>query len=166
MMYKAIMILLDGSRQGEAIIPYVVALAQPGDAKVILLRVIEPLCVIAGSEGTNPVPDGEMLEQEAHNAKSYLNEIQTRLHETGISAEQRLAFGSVGSTTTDLAKQEGVDLIVMSRRAPTGLGQEWRKSGAAGVLHSSDCPVLLVSPPETVIHSPSNPPWLLLGRVT
>jgi nucleotide-binding universal stress UspA family protein len=143
-MYKTILVPLDGSKRAEAILPHVEDLAQHGDAKVVLLQMVEPVYGTMGADGTTPMLDNRIFEQEISNAESYLADLQAKFHEKGINAQKRVDCGSVVSGIIGAARQEGADLIAMASHGRTGLARVFYGSVAVGVLHSVDRPLLLV----------------------
>jgi len=143
-MYKAILVPLDGSTRAEAILPHVEDLALHGDAKVVLLQVVEQIYGTVESDGTTPVLDSRMLEQEISNAESYLADLQIKLREKGIDVQTRVVYGSVVYRILEAARQEGADLVAMASHGRTGLARVFYGSVAVGVLHSVDRALLLV----------------------
>lgn len=152
-MFKKILVPLDGSKRAETILSSVEDLARRYEkAQVFLLQVVEP--VPATIDMADPVPplDPQMMDRVYKDARGYLEKLQARLKKKGIQAHVRLALGPVVPTIVDLAVREKVDLIALASHGRTGLPAFFYGSVAAGVLHRTDRPLLIVRsirPPKT-----------------
>jgi nucleotide-binding universal stress UspA family protein len=143
-MYRTILVPLDGSTRAEVILPHVEEVAHRYDARVILLRVVEPIPVAMDGAGVAPAVDTLIIDQLTNDAKSYLARLQEEFREKGIVAKSRVTFGPAVPTILDLAQREHVDLIAMASHGRSGLPRVFYGSVAAGVLHGVDRPLLLV----------------------
>ena len=143
-MYKTILVPLDGSKRAEAILPHVEELAERYDAKVIFLHVVEPIPPVVGPEGMPVVLYEQGSEQRSRQAASYLEGVQDRFREKGISAEASTVYGPVVEGIIHAAEQEAVDLIALASHGRSGLSQVFYGSVAAGVLHRVNRPLLLI----------------------
>ena len=147
-MYKKILVPLDGSKRAEAILPHVQALLeQNNQAKVILLKVVEP-------ESINPeqsavyaedFPDYDRATEEA---ETYLQTVKERFKGKGFEVEVYIAHGSPVKGIINSAEHRDVDLIAMASHGRTSLPRVFYGSVAAGVLHSVDSPLLLIRSDE------------------
>jgi len=142
-MYKAILVPLDGSKRAEAILGHVEELAQRYHARVILLRVVEPVPISVGLEGSYVV-FREEYERQIAQAEAYLAGLQGEFREKGIEAQTRVDHGSVVEAIINVAEHEGADLVAMASHGRSGLSQVFYGSVAAGVLHRIDRPLLLI----------------------
>lgn len=143
-MYQTILVPLDGSGRAESILGHVEALARCDDARIVLLRVLEPASpIIDPHESRVSVYLEEMsrLEQEA---RQYLTARQGELRALGFEVEIRLVQGPVVKTILEVAAAENADLIAMASHGRSGLAQVFYGSVALGVLHHADRPLLLV----------------------
>ena len=143
-MYKTILVPLDGSKRAEAILPHVEELAQRYDAKVIFVRVLEPLPYVAGPEGMPITLREQELEQRRDEAEEYIKAQSGEFREKGIEAKGVIFQGPVVEAITDAAEREGADLIAIASHGRSGLSQCFYGSVAAGVLHRVDRPLLVV----------------------
>jgi len=143
-MYRTILVPLDGSKRAEAILPHVEEVAHRYDARVILLRVVEPIPVVMDGAGVTPALDPLIIDELTKDAKSYLAKTQEELRKKGIVARAHVAFGPAVPTILGLAQREHVDLIAMASHGRSGLPRVFYGSVAAGVLHGVDRPLLLV----------------------
>lgn len=142
-MYTKILVPLDGSPRAEAILPHVEELARRHQAEIVLLRVVE-LPSISGFEGYDPAWHRETLEQLRDEAANYLEEVDQRLKNEGVSVSHQVLNGPVVSCVLQAAEDAGADLIAMASHGRGGIGRVFYGSVAAGILHRVDRPLLLI----------------------
>jgi nucleotide-binding universal stress UspA family protein len=135
---------LDGSKRAEAILGHVEELALRYRAKVILLRVVDPVPRVMVIDTTYAQLYQQQIERQARRAESYLAAKQGELREKGIEAQVCVDYVPVVEAIIETAKREGADLIAMASHGRTGLSRVFYGSVAAGVLHRVDRPLLLV----------------------
>jgi nucleotide-binding universal stress UspA family protein len=145
-MFKKILVPLDGSKRAEAILPHVEDLVRRYDkAQVLLLQVVEPVPATVYVAGPVPaVVDPLEIDQICKNDRKYLERLQTRLRKKGIHAHVHVSLGPVVGTIIDLAIREKVDLIALASHGRSGLPAFFYGSVAAGVLHRTDRPLLII----------------------
>jgi len=143
-MYKTILVPLDGSKRAEAILPHVEELAHRYDAKVVFVRVLEPIPYVAGPEGTPIMLREQELEQRRREAEEYVKARQGQFREKGIDSRGMVFQGPVVEAITDAAEREAADLIAIASHGRSGLSQCFYGSVAAGVLHRVDRPLLVI----------------------
>jgi nucleotide-binding universal stress UspA family protein len=135
---------LDGSKRAEAILGHVEELALRYRAKVVLLRVVDPVPRVMVIDTTYAQLYQQQIERQAQRAESYLAAKQGELREKGIEAQVCVDYVPVVEAIIETAKREGADLIAMASHGRTGLSRVFYGSVAAGVLHRVDRPLLLV----------------------
>lgn len=143
-MYRTLLVPLDGSKRAEAILPHVEELAQRTEAKVILLRVVEPAPIVLWAEKNHPALDPLKLERTTREAEDYLAALQGEFREKGIKAWKYIAHGAVVETIIGIAERENADLIAMASHGRSGLARVFYGSVAAGVLQRVDRPLLII----------------------
>lgn len=159
-LYHKILIALDGSEQGERILPHVEALARYTGAAMILLHASNvsakrtgdsmPMLPEMQTRGviTAADPPGELppaaVEEMAH-TESYLSTLVERLKGNGIDVLTDQIAGDPAEVIIARAREHGVDLIAMTGSSRTGLSRLFSSSVAETVIHNAPCPVLLVS---------------------
>ena len=143
-MYRTILVPLDGSKRAEAILPHVVQLAKRYDAKVVFVRVIEPVTAVIGLEGTPFMLYQQEFEQRVEQAESYLATLSEEFQKRGIQTQTHVVHGPVVEAVIDTAQREGADLIAIASHGRSGLSQVFYGSVAAGVLQRADRPLLLI----------------------
>jgi nucleotide-binding universal stress UspA family protein len=138
-LYKKMLVSLDGSERAEQVLPHVLELALRFQAAVMLISVVEPPELVE-----DIILYQEETERRAEEARLYLGRLQKDLGHQGVEAEIRVAHGPIVRKILESSKDEEADLIAMASHGRTGLARVFYGSVAAGVLHGTDRPLLLV----------------------
>lgn len=143
--YGRILVTLDGSLLAERALEPAVLLARATDAELILMRVVTPIELWAPFVEIEPAFE---VVQEQHERESavYLEEVRNRLLEKEEALNIRTAalHGPVAETITDYARENEVDLIVISSHGRSGLSRWIYGSVAEKVLRGARCCSTLV----------------------
>jgi nucleotide-binding universal stress UspA family protein len=149
-MYRTILVPLDGSEQAESVLPHVEALAKQQNVEsvdIVLMRTYECPCIIADY----PFPERERYVEQITGylqevAVQYLAAIEERLKEVGLKARVEIREGNAAKEIVDYARKSSFDLIVMStrRNGHNGLIGYAYGSVADKVLHEVSTPIFLV----------------------
>lgn len=145
-MYKTIMVPLDGSALAERALAHAVEMARCGQGRILLLRVIAPgdrTLAWADLDYDQTVAEDEMV-RRGH-AESYLEEMRERPELKDLVYLTRVPCGNPAEEILDYALTEKVDLVVMSSHGRTGLGRFFMGSVAERVVRHASCPVLVVA---------------------
>jgi len=151
-MFNKILVCLDGSSFAERIIPYVLEEALAFKSKVILLQVLSiPGIVTPGIPGSPGVPmhSSSMLEQlqkDRDEAKDYLKRVAQPLREQGLHVKCVTLEGPPGSTITNCANENNIDLIAIASHGHSGLRHVLFGSVAEFVVRESGVPILMIRP--------------------
>lgn len=152
-MYDKIMVLLDGARAGGKAVEHGEELAEKFGSEVILFRVVPPAKVPAtgmGMPGSVSMYEMavEATEMETQvGVKKARNQINTRrrqLEEAGVTVRSEVVVGDPATMIKKFAKEEKVDLIVMTTRARRGIRRALLGSVADDIVKSNVAPVLLL----------------------
>lgn len=140
---------LDGSREGEAAVPYIAELASKLKAEVVLFQVLPPGYYTTTAEGYNYIiyPENLMASDKAH-AKDYLEKVGARLKRKGVTVKSEVRFGNAAEEIIRLADEINADLVAMSTHGRSGVGRWVFGSVADRVLHEGNTPLLLVRAPR------------------
>ncbi len=138
-----ILVPLDGSALAEEAFGPAGLLAEAFDAELLLLRVVEPR--INQYSGGGWEIKFEKAEEVAM-AESYLEETAGRMPTTNWAVRTRVGVGQAAPTITDVAAQEGADLIAMASHGRGGLPRLLIGSVAIGVLQRAKMPLLVTRP--------------------
>jgi nucleotide-binding universal stress UspA family protein len=147
-MYKKILVPLDGSEFSECSLEHVKAIVSGCRVpETILLRVIEPLSTETVSAlamaGDDLLRKAE-LDNQAE-ARNYIVKIKNELANDGLKAEAVVVDGSAAEEILNYAKNNKVDLIVMTTHGKTGISRWFFGSVAQKVLQHSPVPILMIS---------------------
>jgi universal stress protein A len=129
----------DFSSTADTALEYAASLARERNALLLIVHVQEPPLMYG--EGAfyygAPEPDADVL-------RKMLLAVVPKDH--AVACHHRFAQGMPAEGILGVAKQENVDLIVMSSHGRSGLSRLLMGSVAEEVLRGSACPVLIVKP--------------------
>ena len=165
-MLKRILVPLDGSPLAESALAVAARIAHSSDGTIVLLRVIGVPTTytpyVYGSDmAQSPQLAQDLIDMEQENAEKYLAEIARLTILAGIQVEAKIIAGSAGMSLVDAAKEEKVDLIVMSSHGEMGFKRLALGSVAQHVSRHSPVPVLVLqgdgSAPLSAFADPKHP---------
>jgi len=132
---KTVLFPTDFSTVADEALEYAASLAKERGAKLLIVHVAEPPAAYGIGEMYYGVPDPDT---------PYLERLLEQVvpKTVAVAYEHRLLLGDPANEITRLAKEEGVEMIVMSTHGRTGLGRALMGSVAELVVRRADCPVL------------------------
>lgn len=143
-MFSTIMVPLDGSEAAESALPVAIGLlgSQPGE--LLLVRALDiPEFVTATRVEFSTLHD--VFDQQQAEAEVYLQRVATPLRAQGLIVNTRVPHGSPPSESLlQLAREQRVDVVVMTSHGRTGLARFFLGSVAEKVARHAPCPVLIV----------------------
>lgn len=155
--YKRMVVALDGSSLSEAILDPALTVAQAMKSEVILLRVIEPL-VTMEYRGFGQVEylAGPLLEQlkELHErdqaeAQEYLQRVAASARERGLTVStQVVTHEQPAQAILQYASEVKADLIALATHGRGGLTRLLLGSVADKVMRGAHSPILVFRPPQ------------------
>jgi nucleotide-binding universal stress UspA family protein len=142
-MYEKVLVPLDGSELAECVLPHVEAIvSRTGTARVILLRIVEPL-----PAGTPPAVDFAVVEGAGVKAaEEYLARMKSRLSKEGLNVETKVLLGKPAETITDFVRREKVDFVALATHGRGGISRWVFGSVADKLVRSLSVPMLLIRP--------------------
>jgi nucleotide-binding universal stress UspA family protein len=141
-MYRRILVPLDGSDVAEKILPHVEELARRFEARLILLRVLDPVpYVVTSVIGEFRTED---LELEQKQAELYLSARQKDLADKGIESATLVLHGPPVQAVIETAEAQDVDLIAIGSHGRGALSSVFYGSVASAVLNRVHRPLLLI----------------------
>jgi nucleotide-binding universal stress UspA family protein len=156
---EKILVPIDGSKPGEAVLPYVENLASKLKIGVSLLNVVEPPYHIYqyseepgfyGGSGIVRIPySEEELKPLKVVAEKYVEGVRKKLGEEGIKTSIEVRTGSPGEEIILAEKEIRPDIVAMSTHGHSGFGRWEHGSVADKVLHAGNTPLLLVRPRQS-----------------
>ena len=146
-MYERILTPVDGSLLAEAVLPYVRLLAEGLEARVELLRVVEPMRH-EFTDQRHGLHLDRFVDAMRVQARSYLDELALTLSKEGLSVSTHLREGNVAPIIVAEAQAQPGTLLAMSTHGRSGVARWLLGSVTDKVLRASDTPLLIVRPPE------------------
>lgn len=134
-MLERILVPLDGSPFGEAILTQLRGLLRRKDSEVILVRVADP----PGFEGSALV-----LEEIMAEVRRYLRKMTWRLIDDIVRAQNSTQIGAPAEGILRAAEEESATMIAMTTHGRTGLPRLMYGSVAEEVLRTSPIPVFIL----------------------
>ena len=120
-MYRKIVVPLDGSEEGERVLPIVKDVLAPG-GEVVLLHIITPSRFHGAGLGDFPVHGEKIEEAGRQSSLNYLESVRQGVGKVGDRWRCEVVItGSVADGITDLARREDADLIAMYTHDRKGL---------------------------------------------
>lgn len=136
-MYKKILVATDLLSKDQVVLTKAAGLAKEWSATLWLLTIVEPL----PSYGYAYVGAAEVETNLLEEAKQQLSTLGDKF---GVPATRQLVdLGTPKADIVRLAKEQGVDLIILGSHSRHGLSQ-LLGSTANAVLHRAECDVLTV----------------------
>jgi nucleotide-binding universal stress UspA family protein len=147
-----ILVTLDGSKESEAVIPYIEELASKLQAEIILLQVIAPDYHIYAAGGPEyGIYAEQQIESMKKFARDYLEGISARLKQREVVAKPEIMFGTAAEAIINFADQTNASLVAMTTHGRSGVSRWALGSVAEKVLRAGNTPLLLVRTPGAVI---------------
>lgn len=147
--FKRALVPLDGSKESEAVIPYIEELASMLGAEVTLLQVmaiVYHVYISGDAPAQVPYTEEEMKPLKA-SAESYLEKVGSGLRGKGVTTKCQVRVGAAGHEIIKLADEIGADIVAMSTHGRSGVGRLVFGSVAEKVVRTGNTPVLLVRTP-------------------
>ncbi len=148
--HKRVLVALDGSTAGEAVLRFLMEIAGPLDMTVMLLHVLEPITPQV-AEGAVIIDDVEARRREA---EAYLAPISAALRSQGVDTAWAIHRGRPAEEILAAARESGADLIAMATHGRTGLGRLLFGSVAEAVLRHAPVPVFMIREPHLTAAAP------------
>jgi len=151
-MFDHILVPLDGSPLAECVLPHVVAIARALEAKVTLLQVLERTQGQGrGRPASTQFVDPLGWYMGAAEARTYLDTLAARLQKADLQVETVFLEGQAAERIIEFARDQSVDLIILSSHGRSGLSGWNVSSIVLKVILRAYLPVMIVrayQPPE------------------
>ena len=123
-----ILVPLDGSKEAEAVLPYISDLAPKFNSRVYILG----------------VGIGRKTRRVNRLVEDYINRTCDELLAHHIKAEPVLRYGIAADKILDFTAEKTIDLIIMATHGRSGVTRWWMGSVAEKVISEASAPVLLI----------------------
>jgi nucleotide-binding universal stress UspA family protein len=149
MMFRHLLVTIDGSRASEAVIPYAIEVAKRLDARLTLIRVVNTTGaaqVKASERGSMGKPRSfdAAREWSEHQALDYLEKQAQKARHFGLDVDVLVRSGDPATEILAAADAVGADTIGMATHSRRGLDRLMMGSIAEQVVHLTSMPVLLL----------------------
>lgn len=140
-----ILLPLDGSEAGQAVIPYIKGLKAKLGAEVILLEVVPAGRHIRTVGGLDHIlyPE-QQVEAFKAEAREYLDKVAKRLQKSKGEVKVEIRVGDIAREIMKFAEENDVSLIAISSHGHSGMTKWVFGSTAQKVIQTSNIPVLAV----------------------
>ncbi len=142
---------LDGTPDGETVLPVAAKIAGAQGGTVHLLMVVPTADSLNGAMASvarfSPNVTAELLKNAGADAVMYLNGLAARLQAGGAVVEATVERGDPATVIADVAKRTRPDAVLMASHGRAGLEGVWAGSVGNKVLTRTDGPFILVRAP-------------------
>jgi nucleotide-binding universal stress UspA family protein len=157
-MFKRILVPLDGSRFAGRALRYAGEIAQRFDAEVVLMQVVKPAVPVAATTGAVPGIESpstaKITVQIAHEedkrntarAKRYLSRKVRKIRSQGVEGSYQVEIGDPAQSIMRFARKGHIDLVVMTTQGKSGFKRAVMGSVTDEVIRESGKPVLVIKP--------------------
>jgi nucleotide-binding universal stress UspA family protein len=144
--FKKVLVPLDGSKESEAIMPYIGELASIVKTEVVLFHVVAPVQFFYSipGEASNQSLSPDDINKIVAKRKDYLDTLGAGLKEKGIKASSRVIVGEPAKDIIRIADEIHADFVAMSTHGRSGIDRWTLGSTADKVLHGGNTPIMLV----------------------
>lgn len=144
------LVALDGTQEGEAVLPAAAAMARAWETPLHLVCVVPTLGTVGGDRGAiarmKPSATSAVLEMEQGAAAAYLARLGDRIGALGILTEAEVIRGDPAGAMAALAVRTGSSLLAIATHGRAGFDALWSGSIGAKVVGRVTGPLLLVRP--------------------
>ncbi len=153
---KTLLVPVDFSACSDKAVEYARAFAEQFGAELMLLHVVEP---VVYPETYAPTTDGgdELNRHLLSSAENRLTRQSESLRGSGLNVRTLARVGRPFVEISELAREAGVDLIILGTHGYTGLKHVLLGSTAERVVRHAPCPVLTVRTEEHEFIAPRSP---------
>lgn len=142
MMYKRILVPLDGSARAESALPVAARIARASGGTVVLVQAVAITLMYETSMVATYT--SELIESAIGDAEEYLKVLAQGDMLAGIKTETRALFGAAAQIILSEATESSIDLIVMTSQGKTGIKRWVLGSVAQKLARHSPVPVLVL----------------------
>jgi len=142
MMFKKILVPLDGSTRAESALPVAARIARASGGSVMLVQVVTIPLMYETTTGGSYTAD--LIESEINETEDYLKALAHSDVLAGIKTEISALFGATAQTILSVATSYTIDLIVMTSQGKTGVKRWVLGSVAQKLARHSPMPVLVL----------------------
>jgi nucleotide-binding universal stress UspA family protein len=142
---KKILVPLDGSAEGEVVIPHAAEFGSKLKAEVTLIQVL-PVGYQLIATGDYIAYTEKQIESDKASASKYLGKIEARLKKNDVAVKSVVTLKNVNPAEEiiSFADEIKADIVIMATHGRSGVGRWVLGSVAERVLHDGNTPIMLV----------------------
>ena len=144
---RTILVPLDLTTKGDAIVSWAIEWAQLKRARLIFLHVLAPVHTYASPVLVDASAFEEMYAQARKHAEDELSKHVAEARECGVEARAHVRVGNAGDEILSMARDLNAGLMVVGTHGRTGLAHIFLGSTAEKVVRLAQCPVFVVKAP-------------------
>jgi nucleotide-binding universal stress UspA family protein len=144
---KNILVPIDFSKHSDYALQYAKEIAQPIQARLHLVHVLEPINTYGTWEG---LPMADLTGKAMQESEQKLQAITSELIASGIQAQMRIMEGHPDIVLNSYAADHNIDVISMGTHGRRGLEYILFGSVTEKVLRTAPCSVLAVRIPKNI----------------
>jgi nucleotide-binding universal stress UspA family protein len=147
-LFRRLLVALDGDPEHEKALPLAKELAKSLEASLHLVMIVYTLATLPSERAATsrllPAATSVMLDMTEASAQDYLQGKAASLQSEGLIVSWEVRRGDPASNIIDSAEQSNSDLIVLATHGKSGIGAFWAGSVAPKVVTQTRIPLLLV----------------------
>ena len=152
LLFRRILVPLDGSPIAETAVDHAVTLGTPGETEYTLLQVVIPPATAGASSPypltREPIDRGD-LQRRQHEAEAYLDRVRCELTESGfVTKTAVVVHHQIARGILEHAHAYDADLIALVTRGRGAMPRGLLGSVAEKILRAARTPLLLYHPPS------------------
>lgn len=145
--YRKLLVPLDGSCRAESVLPLASRIARKHGAEIVLAHVVPKATLVAGRVQLESELCGKLEAYNQRRAREYLEDLRAKLRADGVRVSTIVApNGDARTELRLLAKQQQIDLIVLSSHGQSGLMEMPCGSVTEYLAAHAPAPMLIVRP--------------------
>lgn len=146
----AILVALDGSPEGEAVVPVALAFARALGVGLTLVAAVATVGTVPGDRAAVaqlvPAATAAALDLEEEATAAYLARLAERLRAAGFAARTETGRGDPARTVAEMAARAGPNLLALATHGRAGFDALWAGSVGSRLVARLPGPLLLVHP--------------------
>lgn len=146
--FKKIMSPTDFSKPSELALEVAIELAGHFSSQLLLVHTLAPLSTAPTMTGHSGISFSEIMNEIRTSTENLLNHMVENKIPSSVQAQPRMLEGLPAEEIVRCAKEENVDLIVISSHGKSGWKRLMFGSVTDKVMRIAECPVLIVNPRE------------------
>jgi nucleotide-binding universal stress UspA family protein len=140
MMFRSILVPVDGSASSDAAIELAIKLTKNAGAKLVFCHAVR---IPRPPHDAGGFAREQIMEEETTSAQEILEAARKRAAAVGIEAKALMIADPVADAILDCAKEQGADLIVMGSHGRSGIVRAVLGSKTAEVIGRAAIPVMV-----------------------